>query len=285
MKNFTKIALATIFAGISTTEYGLDLKVVTANCKQKLTQAQSIKCGINAPVNINVTGGGNVVFAPVQCAISANMTAIQQAQCTAIAGKAGDILTFSASELPQAVGVNKFVLGSITAKKDITGINAPQNDGGVLFSFVTAAGLPINFLLKRKAFTSAELDALSTETPADVQYKEKLKAKLAAAGGNGIVTFYYRQIPGMETKWTELWTDLDPATKYPLAPKFNASVYPNGLIVLHKNLNPAAGPNDIKESKQLFFVGDLELKLSDDASTTPTQIPIGNGKFATLQGV
>lgn len=284
MKNLARIVFTAVLCAVATEGYAIGISVAKTECNQSLTQAQTIKCGINAPVNINISGGGNVNFGAVQCAISAQMTAVQQAQCMAIAGKAGDIVTFAANELPQSVGVDLFSLGKITGKKEITNIAAPKDNGGVLFSFVTAEGLPINFLIKRNQFTKDDLNALGTETQADAAYKAKLAAQFPTNNSSMIATWYYRQVPGVDDKWTELWTDLDSPTNYPFAPKFNARIYPNGLVVLNKNVGRDP------QTKQLFFVGDFQMQPSDVAlgvpkGTTPTQIPIGGGKFVTPKDI
>lgn len=276
MKNLTKVALMVITAGVSTTGYGFSSSSATANCKQTLNQMQNIQCGNVSNLSINVSGGGNVMFGPTICSVTANQTATQIANCTAIAGKAGDILTFSATELPQTVGTNVFNLGTISSRKDVNGIAAPKDGNGVILNFLTSAGLPISFLIKRKAFTLAELDALGTSTQADIDFKNSLKAKFPSGGAPAILTAYYRQIPGMESTWTELFTDLDSPASYPFDPKFNATVYPNGLVVLRTNLNKSA---DIKETKRLFFVGDYELKPTDAIVPAPANgIPVGGGR-------
>jgi hypothetical protein len=206
-------------------------------------------------------------------------TSNQQAMCTAIAGKAGDILTFKAEDLPQKPKIDRFNLGQINARQDILNIAAPTSTGSVLLSFVTNAGLPVNFLIKRQPFSKADLDKLDTASPEAAAYKAQLAAKLPA-NSSAILTTYYRQLAGIESTWTELSSDLNAANNDPFSPTFNARVYPNGLVVLDINVGRSS---DYK--KRFFYAGDIEIQLLSRIITNPRQMPIGNGKFVSPNDV
>lgn len=286
MKRNIQLALALLAITYSQTNYGfVSVSSAEANvkCTQNLDQKQTINCGINAPVNVNVLNG-QVFFGAVQCNVSGNQTADQRAACqaTAIAGKAGDIVTFEKDQIPSKLGVNKFELGQVTGKKELNNIKAPTINQGVLVSFATAQGVPVNFLIRRTLFKRSELAGLDTETPEAQAYKTRLEANFAKDYGNeAALTSFYRQKRGFEQKWTELYTRLDSLQNYPFAPTFNIRVYPNGLVVVET-------VKGADKSKQLFPVGDFNLvptELAIPKQDRASKIPIGMGKYATAKDV
>lgn len=280
MKKFSKIAVLAVLAGVPTAGYGISVNTASVKCNPTLSQVQTVECGNIDGLSINVSGGGNVSFGPTICSVSATQTAQQTTQCTAIAGKAGDIANFKAEQLPQTVGTNVFDLGTISRRVDKLGIAAPQLDNGVILNFVTAAGLPISFLIRRQTLTLAELNNLETESQAAIDYKKELTAKFPKDGSPAVLSMYYRQIRGMESTWTELGSDLDAPANYRFAPKFNASVYPNGLVVLRSNLTKDP------QSKRLFFVGDHQMQPTNKIVPNPAAgIPIGGEQVATPKDV
>lgn len=254
-------------------------------CNQTLHANNTVNCGVNAPVTVNVYGSGNVMFAPPQCQVSTMQNIQQLAHCSsmAVAGKAGDYRKFDAGTLPNQLGVDKFQLGIVSSLKMLDGIKAPKAGQGALVTFSTGQGLPISFLMMRKLFNRSELANLDVDTPEAAAYKAKLEKEFASAyGENAILTRYYRLLPGLEKPgaYQELWSRLDNPNNDPFAPNFNIRVYPNGLVVV-ETIDAA---QDMK-SKQIFPIGDYLLKPTDKAIPMKEQIPIGGGKFATPRDI
>ncbi len=254
-------------------------------CNQDLDVDNTVNCGVNAPVTVNVYGNGNVMFAPPQCQVSTVQNIQQIAQCTsmAVAGKAGDYRKFDAAVLPNQLGINKFELGIVRGLKKLDGIKAPQAGQGALVTFSTGQGLPISFLMMRKLFNRSELANLDADTPKAAAYKAKLEKEFASSyGENAILTRYYRLLPGLEKPgaYQELWSRLDNPNNDPFSPNFNIRVYPNGLVVV-ETIDAA---QDMK-SKQIFPIGDYQLKPTDKAIPMKEQIPIGGGNLATPRDV
>lgn len=179
--------------------------------------------------------------------------------------------TFEASELPDRPNVDLFDLGKLTEPKEIKGIAAPSRaEAFVQFNFTTENGLPAKFLIRRVTLSPERRKQLRAESKNKAEFKAQIEA--LTGGKDAIITAFYYQHPNTQTEWTEMYTVTDERGKYSFAPKFDARVYPNGLIIL-----------DIKGRKNLIF-GAGE-KFAQQLLVGKDQIEIGNGKTASAKAL
>ncbi len=288
--------------------FSVSVKTAKTECKQHQDGAQNIDCGMYGTVNNY--GPGNVVIYPVNCNIQAAFSQYQSQQCMAVAAKAGDIATFGSNELPKIADVNNFNLGKINGKAELNikapgfltlaqvkelqdaptiGVNkqisaqlaqAAQN-AGALVSFTTQQDLPLQIYLRRRIINAGNIADLDAETEEARAYKQKLKKEFSKFPNNqAILTFLYRKIPGMQNRWTEIWSFLDNPAKDMFEPNFNLRIYQNGLVVVERNIDKPASKKH-PWVKNIFPIGDFNIKPADKPMKLSDKIAIGGGKFAT----
>jgi hypothetical protein len=176
--------------------------------------------------------------------------------------------TFTEKELSVSKGENLFDLGKITQPKDINNIKAPSNkESFVEFKFITEDGLPVEFLIRRTVLPIERFAGLRAPSKDRAAFRERVRGHFAKAN-EAIITSFYTRHPATQEEWTEVYSVTDDHGAYRFAPRFDARVYPNGLLIL-----------DVRGKENILF--GTGAKTAQQLLVGTDQIEIGGGKVAS----
>lgn len=179
--------------------------------------------------------------------------------------------TFTDQELSLSKNENLFDLGQINTPVNKKNIKAPsRKESFIAFDFITEDGLPVNFLIRRTSLGRDRFEKLKAATPARQTFRQQVGRFFQRNNEALLTSFYVRHTAN--GPWTEVYSVTDDAGSYRFSPKFDARIYPNGLIVL-----------DVKGKENMLFGAGK--KTATQLLVGPDRIEIGNGKTASAKEI